>query len=106
MQVRLVNYENQKAVQEKRLQGMEKQPNNWTKIANGVWKDNNGNFKVCVAPSRLNNARNTSKFMIDNIEVTYDKIEQSLLSKDKKRKDSNGPEWFTLKIENVIEIKS
>lgn len=106
LQVRLVNYENQKAVQEKRSQGMEKRPNDWTKLADGVWQDNKGHFKLCVAPSRLKNARNVSKFLIDGNEVKYDEIESSLLSKDKKRKDSDGPDWFTLKIDNVIEIKA
>lgn len=106
LQVRLVNYENQKAVQEKRANGMEKQPNNWTKLANGVWQDNNGNFKLCIAPSRLKNARNTSKYFMEGNEVNYEEIESSLLASDKKRKDSNQPDWFTLKIDNIIEIKA
>lgn len=106
IQVRLVNYENQKSVQEKRANGMEKCPNNWTKLANGVWQDNNGQFKICVAPSKLKNAKNTSKYIMEGNEVNYNEIESSLLASDKKRKDSNGPEWFTLKIDNVIEIKA
>lgn len=106
LQVRLVNYENQKAVQEKREQGMQKNPNNWIKLANGVWQDHKGDFKICVAPSKLKNARNTSKYFMEGNEVNYEDIESSLLASDKKRKDSNGPEWFTLKIDNVIEIKA
>lgn len=107
LQVRLVNYENQKSVQEKRANGMEKQPNNWTKLADGVWQDNNGHFKLCVAPSKLKNAKNTSKFILEGNEVNYEDIESSLLAKDKKRNNfDSSPEWFTLKIENVIGIKS
>jgi hypothetical protein len=106
MNVRLVNYENQKAVKEKRDNGMENCPNNWTKIANGVWQDNNGNFKICVAPSKLKNAKNSSKFLLENNEIEYSEIESHLLAKDKKKNNSANPDWFTLSIENVIEIKA
>ena len=104
MHVRLVNYENQQSVQEKCDNGMEKQANNWEKLAEGVYQDHNGNFKLCIAPSKLKNQKNTSEYRLNGTPIEYSEIESVLLAKDKKRSSDNQPDWFTLKTENLIEI--
>lgn len=104
MHVRLVNYENQQSVKEKRDNGMEKQANNWDKLAEGVYLDHNKQYKLCIAPSKLKNQKNTSEYFVDGKPIDYSKIESVLLAKDKKRTSEFQPDWFTLKTENLIEI--
>ena len=104
MHVRLVNYENQQSVKEKRANGMEEQANNWLKLAEGVYQDHNGNFKLCIAPSKLKSQKNSSEYLLNDTPINYSEIEESLLAKDKKRSSENQPDWFTLKTENLIEI--
>lgn len=104
MKVRLVDYEAQQAVQEKRNNGMEKRPNNWERIANGIYLDHNGKFKLCVAASKLKNQKNSSDWFVDGKPVKYDEIESVLLANDKKNKQSVSPDWFTPNVENLLEI--
>lgn len=104
MNVRLVNYENQQSVQEKRDNGMEKQPNHWEKLAEGVYMDHNKQYKMCIAPSKLKNQKNTSEYFVNGSPIEYAEIESVLLAKDKKKTSEFQPDWFTLKTENLIEI--
>ena len=105
LNVRLVTYGNQAAVKEKRDNGMEKCPNNWTKLSDGIFQDHNGIFKMCLAPTKLKNQVNSSKYLLENKEIEYAELENHLLSKDKK-KTNLDIDWFTLSIDNILEIKA
>lgn len=101
---RPVDYENQKSVQEKRENGMERRENNLRKIMDLVYEDErNGSVKFCFAPSKLKNHRSKSKWFLDGKEVDYSEIEGYLASGDKKR-DRAEPEYYTLKVETVKEV--
>ena len=102
---RNVNYNHQKSVQEKRVEGMGHRDSNLRKVAEMVYKDErNGSLKFCFCPSKLRNHRSKSKWYLNGKEVDYLEIEEYLSSRDRKKKDGSEPEYYTLKLDTVRDI--
>jgi hypothetical protein len=102
---RSVNYENQSSVQEKRENGMKHRKSHLRKVMDLVYEDErNKSLKFCFAPSKLKNHRSKSKWFLDGKEVDYSEIEEYLGSSDKKR-DRPDPEYYTLRLETVKDVK-
>lgn len=99
--IRFVEYGNQKAVKEAKANGRADCPNNWTRITRGIYRDNEGNLKICASSSALNLPRKASFFLNDK-EVKLEQIQEMLYASDYKEKEK--PEWFTLKQENIQQL--
>ena len=101
--VRFVDYGNQKAVIEAKENGQKDCPNNWIRLARGVYQDDKGKVKISCGPVGKDMKLPRKKiFFVNGVETPLEAIKSELYAKD--IKSSEDTQWFTLKQEYIKQI--
>ena len=102
---RFVGYESQKSVQEARENGMGYRPNNWISLSDycdGLYYDpSKKSFKLGIGHSAFAHER-SKEWILDGEVVSFEEVKHMLLAQEYAQND--GPNWFTIYVENIVSI--